>query len=207
MDPLDFKPMESEDHEQILDFIRESLTKADPDRLRRAVLSLDWVESGPHLSGPLMQLVLHGSQELALIALDGLGRLEAFEVERELAGHIEALWPELDPAVCQFRAECIRVLGRLGKEKSVEKLAALILAAEPKHENDHMAAVEGLVSLGVRGIPGVAAVLERLHGRTPEGDLRLSLANALRELNVSDWDTKGYMTIEARYEREPQDDQ
>jgi hypothetical protein len=207
MDPLDFKPLESEDREKILDFIRDSLTKADPDGLRRAVLSLDWVESGPHLSGPLMQLVLHGSQELALIALDGLGRLEAFEVETELAGHIDALWTKLDPAVCQLRADCIRVLGRLGKEKSVEKLAALILAAEPRHEEDHMAAVEGLVSLGIRGIPGVAPVLERLHGLTPDGDLRLSLANALRELNVSDWDTKGFLTVEARYEREPQGDQ
>lgn len=207
MDPLDFKPLESEDREQILDFIRESLTNADPERLRRAVLSLDWVESGPHLSGPLMQLVFHGSPELVVIALDGLGRLEAFEVEHELTGHIEALWPELDPAVCQLRADCIRVLGRLGKEKSVEKLAALILAAEPRHAEDHMAAVEGLVSLGVRGIPGVAAVLERLHGSTPEGDLRLSLSNALCELNVTDWDKKGYLTIEARYEREPQEDQ
>ncbi len=204
MDPLDFKPMDGEERERILEFIRGSLSQADPDRLRRAVLSLDWVESGPHLSAPLMQLVQHGSPELAQIALDGLARLEAFEVEAELLVLVDNLTGRSGTEPNTLRLEVMRTLGKLGREKSVEKLAAVVLDPAPERAEDRLAAVEGLVSLGVREIPAVAAVLERLHGQVGEADLKLCLANALRELNVTNWDDKGYLTIEARYEIDPE---
>lgn len=205
MDPLDFKPMESESRRQILEFIRSRLKEADPRKLRRALLSLDWVERPGTLAAPLMELVRGGDEDLSLVALEGLSRLESIEAERELSGFLRELFEDESPGRESLREECVRVLGKVGSDGSIEMLAGVIRGRFPAStREDCLAAVEGLVSLGVRGRAGAAPVLERLY-RESDDELKESILQALRELNVSDWDEKGFLTIEARYEQDEQE--
>ena len=136
---------------------------------------------------------------MALVALEGLSRLESVEAEKGLIEYMEELLKKQLYKV-ELRQESIRTLGKVGTHKSVKLLAEIIQGkysfAMPE---DQMAAVEGLVSLGVRGQRGVSDVMEKLHAES-SGELKDALAMALRELNVSGWEKKGYLTIEGKFE-------
>ena len=100
----------------------------------------------------------------------------------------------------KHRAECIRVLGKVGAGNSVTFMSELIVnPAIP--EPDKEAAVEALVSLAEGQLQIVHERLLALQ-RGTEGRIREALDCALRELSSSDWRDKGYLTIEAEFEKD-----
>ena len=68
-------------------------------------------------------------------------------------------------------------------------------------DTDKEAAVEALVSLAEPRMKEVYGKLQQLSGRT-EGRVLEAIECALKELSSSDWQKKGYFTIEADYKPE-----
>ena len=71
MDSLNFKPLDKRERKEILEYIRSRIDKADPEKLRRAMLSMGWVEGVDELIEPLVILVTEGRPEVALAATQG----------------------------------------------------------------------------------------------------------------------------------------
>ena len=92
MDSIDFKPLPEKRKEEILEIIRLRIKEADADGLKKAMLSMDWLEGQKELVDPLMQLVRDGSSEVAMAALEGLSRLNVLESEAPLAEYIVSLF-------------------------------------------------------------------------------------------------------------------
>jgi HEAT repeat protein len=201
MEPLEFKPISDEDRRRILEHIKSNLKGTDSRKLRRVLLSTDWVARSAELAEPLLALVREGGPKIALAALEGLARLGSEKCEGPLAAHIRALFVRNKPSGAALRAECIRVLGRVGTKESVPFLAGLIRDPGPASEEEREAAVEALVTLAQKPVKGVAAVLQKLNSES-EGVLREALLNALREVNAEDWESRGYLTIEAEFQRD-----
>jgi len=197
MDSMDFKPLSEKNRAKILEIIKSRLDEVDPIRLRQAMLSMDWLEGTEELVEPLMQLVTNGSPDVALAALEGLSRLKVKESEHPLARHIVTLFKNTEPERAELRAECIRVLGKVGTSRSVDFLTEL--AINPRAtEADAEAAVEALVSLAENQVTVVQEKLQALRAKT-KGRLRKAIDCALKELSFSQWQEKGYLTIEAEF--------
>ena len=201
MDPLKFKPLDNGSREAILDYIQSRIDEADPVELRKALLSMGWVEDREELAGPLMVLVTGGRPDVALAALDGLSQLGIRDCEKPLARHIVNLFKADEPAYGAVRSECIRVLGKVGTRRCVPFLAELVRNPAPAAEPDREAAVEALVSLAERRVRGISELLEELRLVTG-GVVRESIICALQELNLQKWEEQGFLTIEADFERE-----
>jgi HEAT repeat protein len=200
MDSLDFKPLPEKKKEEILKIIKSRINEADADGLKKAMLSMDWLEGHKELVEPLMQLVKEGSPDVAMAALEGLARLNVPECETPLAEYVVALFKNPVPERMELRAECIRVLGKVGTGNSVTLMAELIEnPAVP--EPDKEAAVEALVSLAEGRLKTVHEKLQALQGKT-EGPVREAVDCAIKELSSSDWQEKGYLTIEAEFEKD-----
>jgi hypothetical protein len=197
MDSMDFKPLSENKRAEILEIIKSRLDEVDPTRLRQAMLSMDWLEGTKELVKPLMQLVTNGSPDVALAALEGLSRLRVKESEHPLARHIVNLLKNPRPERAELRAECIRVLGKVGTSRSVDFLTELVINPAAT-EADAEAAVEALVSLAENRVTVVQEKLQALRGKT-EGPLRKAIDCALKELSLSQWQKKGYLTIEAEF--------
>ncbi|MEA1996582.1 MAG: HEAT repeat domain-containing protein [Gemmatimonadota bacterium] len=202
MDNFDFKPLGSGERKEIIEYIRSRIDDADPDSLRKAMLSMGWASEGAgELVEPLMLLLTEGRPEIALIALDGLAQLESKYCEKPLARHIVNLFKQADPACSEVRSECIRVLGKVGSKHCVSLLAELIRNPATASEEDKEAAVEALVSLAERKVRGITETLEGLKpGAT--GNTGKAIQCALKELNLQRWEEQGFLTIEADLERE-----
>lgn len=197
MDSTDFKPLSEKNRAKILEIIKSRLDEVDATRLRQAMLSMDWLEGTKELVEPLMQLVTNGSPDVALAALEGLSRLRVKESENPLARHIVNLFKNTKPERAELRAECIRVLGKVGTSRSVDFLTELAINPAAT-ETDAEAAVEALVSLAENRVTVVQEKLQALSGKT-KGRLRKAIDCALKELSLSQWQEKGYLTIEAEF--------
>ena len=200
MEPLDFKPIGPEGRKEILDYIRSRIDEADPGKLREAILSMGWVEDAEELAGPLMILVGEGKPEVALVALEGLAQLGIRESEKPLARNIVNLFKKDDPAFSRVRAECIRVLGKVGTKHCVGFLAAIVQRPEPVTAEDKEAAVEALVSLAERRVKGISGLLGELNAQTGDKEVREAIDCALKEINLQKWEEQGYLTIEAEFD-------
>ncbi|MBN2288211.1 MAG: HEAT repeat domain-containing protein [Candidatus Glassbacteria bacterium] len=200
MDSMDFRPLSEEKTAEILRIIKLRLDQADAEGLRRAMLSVGWLEGASELVEPLMELVTGGTPELALAALEGLSRLRVKEAEQPLAGHIVKLFRNPGPGQEGIRTECIHVLGKVGGESSVGFMAELVVNPAAT-EREREAAVEALVSLAEGSLEPVYGKLKELKGKT-DGPVREAVDCALRELSSADWKDKGYLTIEAEFRDE-----
>ncbi len=200
MDSMDFKSLSKKERTKLLKNMKSRLKEVDAERLRRAMLSMGWLEGTKELIEPLMQLVTDGSQDVALAALEGLSRLRVKESEHPLARHIVSLLKSSEQECEEVRHECIRVLGKVGTESSVDFMAELVVNPATT-DNDAEAAVEAMVSLAEGRVKAVYAKLKELSGKT-EGRVREAIDCALRELSASDWQKRGYLTIEAEFEPE-----
>ena len=200
MDPLEFKPIGPGEQKKILEYIKSRIDEADPRKLREAILSMGWVEEAEELAEPLMMLVTDGSPEIALAALEGLSQLGIRESEKPLARHIVDLFKKGDPAFSRVRAECIRVLGKVGTKHCVGFLAEIVQRPKPVTGQDKEAAVEALVSLAERRIPGINDILEHLLTLADDNVVRKAIHCALKEINLQRWEAKGYLTIEADFD-------
>jgi HEAT repeat protein len=201
MDSLNFKPLDKRERKEILEYIRSRIDEADPEKLRRAMLSMGWVEGVDELIEPLVILVTEGRPEVALAALSGLSQLESKYSEKPVARHIVNLFKRRDPAYSEVLLECIRVLGKVGTRRSVNFLAEIIRNPAPASEKDKEAAVEALISLAERRVRGVTETLEELYS-TAHGIVKEIITYALKELNSQRWEEQGYLTIEADFENE-----
>lgn len=203
MDPMEFKPLEPGKRKLILDSIRERIHEADPEGLARVLPSFEWVdkkEAGA-LAEPLLLMVGEGGPELALVALDGLARLEAPEAEKPLGRLIVEQFKAGDSASAEVRRESIRTLGKLGTVACADFLVEIISSAGPADAHDREAAVEALTSLALRHEDlQVGRKLEGLHGSELGPEVSLAVQEALKELNLRNWEDKGYLTIEADVE-------
>ena len=201
MDSMDFKSLSKKERTELLKIMKSHLKEVDADRLRRAMLSMGWLEGTKELVDPLMQLVADGSPDVALAALEGLSRLRVKESEQPLARHIVNLLKSSEPECEEVRTECIRVLGKVGTGSSVDFMAELVVnpAATDK---DAEAAVEALVSLAEGRVKAVYAKLQNLSGKIEGGRVREAIDCAIRELSASDWQKEGYLTIEAEFKPE-----
>ena len=168
MDSMDFKSLSKKERTELLKIMKSRLKEVDADRLRRAMLSMGWLEGTKELVEPLMLLVTDGSPDAALAALEGLSRQRVKESEQPLARHIVNLLKSSEPEREEVRTECIRVLGKVGTGSSVDFMAELVVnpAATDK---DAEAAVEALVSLAEGRVKAVYAKLQNLSGKI-EGD-------------------------------------
>lgn len=200
MDSLEFKPIEPEARKKILGYIKSRIDEADPGKLREAILSMGWVEDAEELAEPLMELITEGKPEIALAALEGLAQLGIRESEKPLARQIINLFKKEDPAYSKVRAECIRVLGKVGTKHCVGFLAAIVQRPEPVTPGDKEAAVEALVSLAERRIQGISDILEQLRTHTKDKIVRKAIQSALKEINLQKWEEQGYLTIEAEFD-------
>ena len=200
MDPLEFKPIGPEERKKILDYIKSRIDEADPGKLREAILSMGWVEDAEELAGPLMVLVTEGKPEIALAALEGLAQLGIRESEKPLASHIVELFKKDNPAYRQVRAECIRVMGKVGTKHCVGFLATIVQRPKPVTAQDKEAAVEALVSLAERRVRGISDLLEQLRPLTKDRIVRKAIHCALKEINLQRWEEQGYLTIEAEFD-------
>jgi len=198
MDSMSFKPLSKKKRVELLKIIKKRIHEADADGLRRAMLSVSWLKGAKELVEPLMQLITDGAPEVALAALEGLSELGASESEHLLARHIVELFKKPGPERAQVRAECIRVLGKVGTGTSVDFLAELIVNPVVT-ETDAEAAVEALVSLAESRLEAVSGKLQALSGKTG-GRVSEAVECALKELNLSQWQEKGYLTIEAKFQ-------
>jgi len=203
MDPFDFKPLDEDGQEEILEYIKSRIDEADPDELRRAMLSMGWVEGREELVQPLLLLVREGKPKLALAALEGLSQLGVPDCEKPLARYIVDLFKKESPSRREVRYECIRVLGKVGTKHCVGFLAELIRNPAPATPEDKEAAVEALVSLAENRVPGIAKILNELL-KQASGVVKETITCALKELNLRKWEERGYFTIEADFS--PEDD-
>lgn len=204
MEQFDFKPLEQDKQDEIVERLRKQLEGADLDAVRRAVLGLGWLENGMEFVDPLLKLAAGDNPELAEIALEGLARIGSPASEQPLARLVLELFRNNDKRFHGVRAEVIRTLGKVGGKGSPLFLAELIRNPAPGNALDKEAAVEALVSLADRGVQGIPVLIEELTGKAG-GDLKLALEAAGRELNYQDWENKGYLTIEADLEQ-PEDE-
>jgi len=202
MEPFDFKPLEQDKQDEIVERIEAQLAGSDPESVRRAVLGLGWLESGEDFVEPLLKLAGSNMAELAQISLEGLARIGSARAEEPLARLVLDQFRNPKPGHMEVRAEAIRCLGKVGGKNSILFLKELIANPAPANEMDKEAAVEAMVSLADKGVDGVADILKELTGKVASGPLEESLQAALRELNVRQWDKKGYITIEAEIEDE-----
>lgn len=201
MEPFDFKPLEQDKQDEIVERLEAQLAGSDPEAVRRAVLSLGWLESGEEFVEPLLKLAASDKAELAKIALEGLARIGSTRAAEPLARLVLELIRHSRPGHDEVRAEAIRCLGKVGDEQCTRFLEELIANPTPASDGDREAAVEALVSLADRGVDGVADIIRKL-GDKAAGELAKSLQAALCELNVRQWDKEGYITIEAELEDE-----
>ncbi len=199
MEPFDFKPLERDKQDEIVQRIEAQLAGDDPEAVRRAVLGLDWLESGEEFVEPLLRLAASDNAELAKIALEGLARIGSTRAEQPLARLVLELISHSRPGHDEVRAEAIRCLGKVGGRQCPRFLEELIANPAPASDGDREAAVEALVSLADRGVEGVADIIRKL-GDKAAAELAKSLQAALCELNIRQWDEKGYITIEAELE-------
>ncbi len=202
MEPFDFKPLEQDKQDEIVERIEAQLAGSDPESVRRAVLGLGWLESGEDFVEPLLKLAGSDMAELAQLALEGLARVGGAKAEEPLARLVLEQFRSPKPGHDEVRAEAIRCMGKVGGKNSVLFLEQLIANPAPANEMDKEAAVEAFVSLADKGVDGVADILKELTEKAAAGPLEESLQAALRELNVRQWDDKGYITIEAEVEDE-----
>ncbi len=199
MEPFDFKPLERDKQDEIVKMIEAQLADGDPEAVRRAVLGLDWLESGEEFVEPLLGLAASDNAELAKLALEGLARIGSPRAEQPLARLVLELISHRRPGHDEVRAEAIRCLGKVGGRQCPRFLEELIVNPAPASDEDREAAVEALVSLADRGVEGVVDVIRKL-GDKAAGELAKSLQAALCELNVRQWGEQGYITIEAELE-------
>ncbi len=205
MDPLEFKARSKEEQQAILEYIRSRIGEADPEALRKALLSVEWVgQEAGRLVEPLLLLLREGRPELVLVALEGLARLEASQSEEPLARWILERYKADDPAFREARREAIRNLGQVGAHASVVFLFELARNPVPASLEDKEAAVEALVGLADRGVLGVESRLEELLGQT-EDPLKQSVIAALKEINSARWEESGYLTIEGELQRDQEE--
>ncbi len=199
MEPFDFKPLEQDKQDELVQKIEEQLAASDPEAVRRAVLGLDWLESGEDFVEPLLKLAASDNPLLVKIALEGLARIGSTRAEKPLAGLVLEQFRSARAGHDEVRAEAIRCLGKVGSKQCSQFLEELVVNPAPANEMDREAAVEALVSLADRGEEGVLDIIKKLSGKVT-GTLADSLSAALRELNVRQWDEDGYVTIEAELE-------
>ncbi|MEA2063130.1 MAG: HEAT repeat domain-containing protein [Gemmatimonadota bacterium] len=199
---MDFKTLSKKKKAEVLEIIKSHLKQADADGLRRAMLSAGWLEGAGELVDPLMQLVCNGTGEVALAALEGLSSVRAAGSEQPIASYIMSQFKDPVPGREEVRAECIRVLGKVGTGRSVDFLAEVVVNPAATGQ-DREAAVEALVSLGIEnhGLREIETKLDTLRGKT-EGHIREAVDCALLELNRNQWEEKGFITIEAELEKE-----
>ena len=205
LEPFDFKPMEKEKQVEIAGRILEQLESGDPEAVRRAVLGLGWLDSGEELLEPLLKLAAGDNPEIAATALDGIAGTGSGKAEEPLARLVLELFRRDDQSFRPVRAGAIRSLGKVGGGESSKFLAELINKPAPATLADKEAAVEALVSLADRGVDGVTKLLEQLR-KDAGGGLDEAIEAACRELNLQDWEDKGFLTIEAKLEREDKAD-
>ena len=200
MNPLEFKPIGHKARKEIIDYIKSRIDEADPRKLREALLSMGWVEDVEELAGPLMVLVTEGKPEVALAALEGLAQLGIRASEKPLARHIVDLFKRGDPAYSRVRAECIRVMGKVGTKHCVGFMAEIVKKPKPVTPEDKEAAVEALVSMAERRVHGISNILEQLRTLTEDRIVRKAIHCALKEINLQRWEEQGYLTIEAKFD-------
>ncbi len=201
LEPFDFKPLEQDKQDEIVERIEAQLAGGDSESVRRAVLGLGWLESGEDFVEPLLKLAASEMAELAQIALEGLARIGSNRAEEPLARLVLEQFRSPKPGHDEVRAEAIRCMGKVGGKNSVLFLKELIANPAPANEMDKEAAVEAFVSLADKNVDGVADIIKSL-GDKAGGAVAEALQAALRELNVRQWDDKGYITIEAEVEDE-----
>lgn len=200
MDPLEFKPIGPKERKEILDYIKSRIDDADPRKLREAILSMGWVEDAEELAGPLMVLVTEGKPEVALAALEGLAQLGIRASEKPLGRHIVGLFKRGDPAYSRVRAECIRVMGKVGTKHCVGFLTEIMKKSKPVTPEDKEAVVEALVSMAERRVHGISDILEQLRTLSKDRIVRKAINCALKEINLQRWKEQGYLTIEAEFD-------
>jgi HEAT repeat protein len=201
MEPFDFKPLEQDKQDEIIERLRKQLEGEDIEAVRRAVLGLGWIDGGVEFVEPLLKLAAGDNTELAQVALEGLGRIGSPAAEQPIARLVLELYKRNEEKFSGVRAEAIRVLGKVGAQDSPRFLAELVRNPAPGTPSDREAAVEALVSLADRGVKGIAELIAELV-ESAEGELKEALQAAGRELSIQDWEDKGFLTIEADLERE-----
>ncbi|MFC1544742.1 HEAT repeat domain-containing protein [Gemmatimonadota bacterium] len=204
MDSFDFKPLEQDKQEEIVERLRSQIEGEDLEAVKRAVIGLGWLEGGDEFVEPLLKLATGGSPELAAAALEGLGRIGSPASEQPLARLVLELFHRDEARYAEVRAEAIRVLGKVGGKGSTRFLAELIRKQAPASPLDREAAVEALVSLADNGVAGMPELIEELLAQAA-GELKTALQAASRELNRQEWEDKGFLTIEADLKRSEED--
>jgi len=203
-DDAGIKPIEDEKYESMLAVTLDGLERAEPSELPRMMEALAWFRGEERLLEPLREML--SKPETRLLGIRGIGIARLDEGAEELMEIVEDA-PE--SAAVEIE-ESIISLGLIGLESSVPMLYDLMALKErPDIPEANLIAVEALLRIAENDPDGSGLALKAIRkGCKMEDPATVSAClTALKVLNEQQWKEKGYVTIEAEFSQNEQENE
>lgn len=198
-DPLlDFEDISSEDERDLRAACLSGLSSNDPRQVFDAVQSVRWFREDDGLLEKLLNLLESPEAALRALAMDGLASLAHGDAVGPLITHLSRGIASPEEA-----AHGISVIGQIGEGGALTFLEQIVWAGNAQDVDVRCRALEAILSIAARGHDAGVPLLEAAHqSEELDAPIREAASFALRELGTTDWEERGFATLEAKIQPE-----